>query len=251
MDIRSPTAGTRLPRPRRPPAAELRVLDGPRLLIDGEPVTLPESSLRFLVFLAFRRRPVARRAVAAALWPDSDEARAGGNLRSAMWRLRGAGAGLVDVAGLRIAMCPDVSVDLDVVNRWAERVTAGSGTPEDLRVPAPVDAALDLLPGWYDDWVIFERERVRTRVLHALEQVSARLSAVGRHAQAVEAAIAAVCCEPLRESGQRALILAHLAEGNQVEAHRSYRAFRALLSAELGVAPSAGLHELIAVPASR
>lgn len=251
MDTRSPTGGTRLPRSRHPPAADLRVLDGPRLLVGGEPLTLPESSLRLLVFLAFRRRPVARRVVAAALWPDSDEARAGGNLRSAVWRLRGAGAGLVDVAGVGIAMCPEVSVDLDAVNRWAERVTGGSASPGDLRVPESVHAALDLLPGWYDDWVIFERERVRTRVLHALEQVSMLLSAAGRHAHAVEAAIASVCSEPLRESAQRALILAHLAEGNQVEAHRTYRAYRALLADELGVAPSAGLRELIAVPASR
>jgi DNA-binding SARP family transcriptional activator len=227
------------------------VLVGPRLLVGGEPAALPESSLRLLVFLAFRRRPVPRRTVAAILWPDSDEARAGGNMRSAMWRLHGAAAAIVDRAGVGLAICPGVSVDLDEVNGWAERVTAGSQAPIDLLVPETIDAALDLLPGWYDDWVIFERERARARALHALEQVSLRLSARGRHAQAVEAAIAAVCSEPLRESAQRVLILAHLAEGNQVEAHRSYRAYRKLLEAELGVAPSAQLHELVIAAVTR
>jgi DNA-binding SARP family transcriptional activator len=232
------------------PVAVLHVLDGPRLLVGDQPVPLPESSLRFLVFLAFRRRPVPRRAVATALWPDSDDARAGGNMRSAMWRLRGAGVGIVDEAGGSLLICPGVSVDLDAVNGWADRVTAGSESAADLRVPEPIDAALDLLPGWYDDWVIFERERVRARALHALEHVSLRLSAHGRHAQAVEAAIAAVYSEPLRESAQRALIRAHLAEGNQVEAYRSYQTYRKLLEAELGVAPSAALQDLIAAAAA-
>ena len=47
--------------------------------------------------------------------------------------------------------------------------------------------------------------------------------------------------DPLRESGQRALISAHLAEGNVVEARRSYAACRRVLQTELGLAPSAGL----------
>ena len=52
--------------------------------------------------------------------------------------------------------------------------------------------ALDLLPGWYDDWTILERERLRQRVLHALEAQSRILSAVGRHAVAVEAALSSL-----------------------------------------------------------
>ncbi|TYB64811.1 SARP family transcriptional regulator [Nonomuraea sp. PA05] len=228
----------------------LRVLDGPRLLVDGEPATLPESSLRILVFLAFRRRPAPRRVVASLLWPDSDEARAGGNMRSALWRLRAVGVPIDDRAGTGLHVRPGLAVDLDAVTGWAGRVAAGPGEPSDLRVPAGVDAALDLLPAWYDDWVIFERERVRACVLHALEQVSERLSECGRHAEAVDAAIAAVCAEPLRESAQRALILAHLAEGNQIEAHRSYRAYRTLLETELGVAPSPQLRALAPVAVS-
>ncbi|WP_250037735.1 AfsR/SARP family transcriptional regulator [Paractinoplanes maris] len=228
----------------------LRVLDGPRLLVGREPAPLPESSLRILVFLVFRRRPVPRRLVASLLWPDSDESRAGGNVRSAIWRLRAAGVPIDDRAGtgLCVRAGPALALDLDEVTGWAGRVTTGPGDRADLCVPAGVDAALDLLPAWYDDWVVFERERVRARVLHALEQVSERLSASGRHAEAVDAAIAAVCAEPLRESAQRALILAHLAEGNQVEAYRSFRAYHKLLEAELGVAPSPRLRAL--APAS-
>lgn len=235
------------PQPDRPEAM-LHVLDGPCLRIRGRPAALPESSLRLLVYLAFRRRPAARRVVAATLWPEATETRAGGNLRSAMWRLRGAGDGtvLVEASGATLALGPRVALDLDPVSGWAERLIGGEPGPDDLVVPDGVDAALDLLPGWYDDWAIVERERMRTRVLHALEQVSRHLSAAGRHAQAVDAAIAAVCAEPLRESAQRTLIRAHLAEGNLVEAQRAFRSYRRLLATELGVEPAPELWQLVA-----
>jgi DNA-binding SARP family transcriptional activator len=231
----------------RPPAV-LHVLDGPCLRVRGQPAVLPESSLRLLVYLAFRRRPAARRVIAATLWPEVPEARAGGNLRSAVWRLRGAGAGgnIVDASGTTLALSPDVHVDLRTLSGWAERIVDGEPAPADLTAPDGVDAALDLLPGWYDDWVIVEHERLRTRVLHALEQLSRHLTAAGRHAQAVDAAIAAVCAEPLRETAQRTLIRAHLAEGNLVEAQRAFRTYRQLLATELGVDPAPGLWQLIA-----
>jgi DNA-binding SARP family transcriptional activator len=235
-------------RQRDRPEAVLHVLEGPGLRVRGQPATLPESSLRLLVYLAFRRRPATRRVVAATLWPEVAESRAGGNLRSAMWRLRGAGGGtaVVESDGTTLAIGPDVAVDLQALAGWAERVVRGEPGPADLSVPDGVDAALDLLPGWYDDWIVIERERVRTRVLHALEQVSRRLSAAGRHAEAVDAAIAAVCAEPLRESAQSALIRAHLAEGNLVEAQRTFRSYREVLAAELGVDPAPELWQLIA-----
>ncbi len=233
-------------RPRDRPPAVLQVLEGPALRVDDRPVAMPESSLRLLVLLAVRRRPAPRRTVAATLWPGAGEARAGGNLRSAIWRLRSCGVAVAETAA-GLTLGPDITTDLAALTGWAARVTGDQPPIDgDLTVPDDVDAALDLLPGWYDDWVIVERERVRTCVLHALEQVSRRLSATGRHAQAVDAAIAAVGADPLRESAQRALIGAHLAEGNLAEAQRTFRGYRDLLVAELGVAPSPALWRLIA-----
>jgi DNA-binding SARP family transcriptional activator len=104
---------------------------------------------------------------------------------------------------------------------------------------------MDLLPGWYDDWVIFERERIRQRFLHALEALSRHLIAVGRFADAVEAAISVVSGDPLRESANRVLIEAHLAEGNVVEARRAYKRYRDTVRRELGVEPSEQLARLM------
>jgi len=57
--------------------------------------------------------------------------------------------------------------------------------------------------------------------------------------------------EPLRESGQKALLLAHLAEGNQVEARRALDAYARLLRSELGLRASSELNDLLRVPRPR
>ena len=67
--------------------------------------------------------------------------------------------------------------------------------------PGPI-AELELLPGWYDDWVLAVRARLQLRLLHALEELSRLLRRAGRTAAAVEAMHVAVLAEPLRESGQ-------------------------------------------------
>jgi len=60
----------------------------------------------------------------------------------------------------------------------------------------------DLLPDWYDDWVLLEAEDWRQLRLHALEALAGRLIALGRWGEAANAAGAAVRAEPLRESAR-------------------------------------------------
>jgi DNA-binding SARP family transcriptional activator len=103
----------------------------------------------------------------------------------------------------------------------------------------------DLLPEEDGEWAIVERERFRQLRLHALEALSVRLRRAGRIAEAVEAAQTAVSAEPLRESAQRCLIAAHLAEGNQAEALAAYDRFAILLDDELGLVPSRTTEEML------
>jgi DNA-binding SARP family transcriptional activator len=105
--------------------------------------------------------------------------------------------------------------------------------------------AVELLPGWYDDWVLLERERVRQQLLHALEALSQEHLRAGRCAQAVEAAMVAVSADSLRESAQRVLLAAHLAEGNRAEARRIFDDYCDLLRRELGVEPGAEITTLM------
>jgi DNA-binding SARP family transcriptional activator len=229
----------------------VRLFGGPCVSYGRQRVTIPEGSKRLLVFVALHRGRVERRYAAGTLWPVRDDFRAAGNLRSALWRLNGIGVRLLKIDKHGLAMRDDVLVDLHVVGAWATRLIRGSASGADLEmIPSGVDA-IDLLPGWYDDWVLMERERVRQRLLHALEALSSQLAQVGRCAEAVDAAMMAVTAEPLRESAQRALIEAHIAEGNWVEGHRSLEAYRNLLDRELGVQPDPELASMVRKSARR
>jgi DNA-binding SARP family transcriptional activator len=103
----------------------------------------------------------------------------------------------------------------------------------------------ELLPAWYDDWVLLERERLRQLRLHALEVLADKLVCERRYGEAVQAAYAAVRTEPLRESAHRAVVRVHMTEGNIVEAARAYAAYRDMLDHELGVAPTTQMEELM------
>lgn len=226
----------------------VHLLDGPYVTLGTRRQEVPEGSKQLLAFVAVRRRRVERRHAAGTLWPFGDEARAAGNLRSALWRLRRAGIDVMVADKCSLALNTDVLVDLHVIDQWATRVIEETAIESDLAISACWADALDLLPGWYDDWVLMERERVRQRMLHALETLSRMLTRAGRFADAIEAAILAVRAEPLRESAQRALIEAHVAEGNLGEARRSYRTYRELVGRELGVEPSSDMLMLLRVP---
>jgi DNA-binding SARP family transcriptional activator len=67
----------------------------------------------------------------------------------------------------------------------------------------------------------------------------------GRYGEALLAGLAAVAIEPLRESAHRSVIDVHLAEHNQVEALRQYRAYEQLLRTQLALRPSAELRHLV------
>ena len=223
----------------------LCMVGGPYIVHQGKQLMVPEGSKRLLVFVALHGRRVDRRHAAGALWPNGDDERAAGNLRSALWRLRAAGIDVVHADKCTLYLRADTEIDVNSLFEWARRLIEGADQPSDLRVSPMSLEVVDLLPGWYDDWVIFERERLRQRLLHALEALSRRLVLMRRWSDAVEAAMAAVNMEPLRESAQRVLAEAHLAEGNLVEARRCFTTYRGLLRDELGVEPSEDLAALV------
>ena len=225
---------------------ELHLFNGPYVVVDGERKECPEGSKRLLAYVALHGGYVGRRVAAGVLWPVGNDVRAAGNLRSALWRLRGAGIDLIESDNYALSLHSGTVIDLDVVCAWAARLIEGRAQADDLDTVAWRSNALELLPGWYDDWVVFERERLRQRVLHGLESLGRHLIHAGRHAEAVEAALAVVSAEPLRESAHRLLIEAHLAEGNVVEACRAYHTYGDLALRELGVQPGEDLALLIA-----
>lgn len=204
---------------------------------------MPLSAQRVVAFLALHERPLHRVHVAGSLWLDTSEERANASLRTALWRLRRPGRALVEATASHIGLGQSVAVDVRETADCAHRVldSCNHGRSDLSRLCC----AGELLPDWYDDWVLIERERFRQLRLHALEALCAELAEAGDYPGATEAGLAAVAAEPLRESAHRLLMEAHLREGNLGEALRQYELYRRLLLEHLGLQPSPRMRDLV------
>lgn len=216
--------------------AQLRVsvLDSFTLTDHGTTVPLGVDARRLVAYLAVHHRAQRRAALAADLWPGVEAA--------AAQRLLDEAVAAVDVPGLldtraegTLALAADVEVDLAEAMgliRTLPDVPLAAQTPRpDLDL-----LTADILPGWTAAWIAVERERFRQLRLYALEEFSLRCSAAGRYADAVAVAESAVRSAPSRESARRALIEAHLAEGEVAAAVAAYDEYQELLRSSVGPA---------------
>ncbi|HEU4515340.1 MAG TPA: bacterial transcriptional activator domain-containing protein [Nocardioidaceae bacterium] len=140
-----------------------------------------------------------------------------------------------------VALAPAVVVDVHEVLRAVQNMHGnGSGSQETMALLM----SGDLLPGWYDDWVLFEKERLQHVRLRALESLAESQLARGHADVALAAALEAVAIEPLRETAHSLTIRAHLLAGNRSAAVREYREYQAKMEQELGIALSLTLEDL-------
>jgi DNA-binding SARP family transcriptional activator len=240
------------PRPRLPPApTRLCLLGGFNLIVQDARVDLPIHAQRVLAYLSLvqpTQRAHHRTGLADRLWGSVSVERSHASLRTALWRIRRADPQLVRASRETVRL--DDSVDVDV-----RRCVAQAGRlltdDEDLQ-PRDTDLSAlrgDLLPGWDEDWLLLERERIRQIQIHALEALAHRLRRRGRHLEAIEAAFAAIAEEPLRESAHAALIDIFLAERNIAQARFQLDRYAALLWSELAIKPSVELTNRVAAAA--
>ncbi|MFI9386622.1 BTAD domain-containing putative transcriptional regulator [Kutzneria sp. NPDC052558] len=188
--------------------AMLRLLDGFRLSHHGRELDVGRAQQRLLAYLALCG-PTTRDKIAAELWPDACADRAMARLRTTLWRLNQLGLPLITCEDEVLALDPTVEVDLAVTDRDRE-----------------------LLPGWYEDWVLSERDRLRRLFLENLERLAEQRLLDGRYGEALEFALAAMRAAPLRETPHLLLVRVHIEEGNHLEALAAYLAYRSALGAE-------------------
>jgi DNA-binding SARP family transcriptional activator len=243
---RSPVAAALEPAPTS--TVELLLLGGFRLRDSGRDVEVPQVLQRVLVFLAMNGRPLQRPYVAGTLWSTANEGHAHASLRSSLWRIRTLDPQLVETTPHAVGLRPDVRID--VRERMSDARRLAERTPDEL-VALANDFEAELLSDWYDDWLMDWRERWRQIRLHALEAIARALVAVGCFGDAIDAGLAAVRAEPLRETPHRLVIQTHLAEGNDEEAARHFRRYSLLIKRELGIEPSPRVARLVSAPRHR
>jgi len=202
-------------------------------------------------YLVTYRHPHTRDLLAGTFWPDLPNAQARRRLRQALWRIRH------HLSDLPVSV-PFILTEGDVVRLhpeapcWAdvEAFRAGCAPLEAARsmdLPGPVEGLReavglyrgDFMAGYYDDWVLVERERLREMYLAALDRLLAFCRTQGDYEEALHYARQLTMEDPLREEGHREVMRLCYLLGRHREALEQYELCRAALAQELGVEPAA------------
>jgi DNA-binding SARP family transcriptional activator len=198
-----------------------------------------------------RRKTHAREALADLFWGEQREDRARSCLSTALWRLKQAlepggvppGAYLISepaVVGFNCASDHwlDVAAFEEGVGPLRTlRPGADSGQEWSRAEVAIGHYTGDLLEGFYDDWALRERERLRLLYLASLATLLRHHSEIGAIDEGLRCGQQILALDPLREDVHRELIRLHMRRGHRALALEQYQRCRAVLDDELGVGP--------------
>jgi len=235
----------------------LYTFGGLRIERDGQPLQLPTHKARDLLayLIIFRNRPHPRPVLAGLLWPDLPEEKARRRLSDTLWRVRHALGDHVSANEEYIWFNTDLPYWLDV-EEFERLIDWGTGRLEDWKtgrlgvgevglvtnLPALRKAIKlyrgDFLEGFYHDWVLLERERLRGLYLKALRQLLELYKQTGDYGTALEVAQQLVATEPFHEVAHRELMRLYHLLGRDAEAIAQYHRCRKILREELGVDPA-------------
>jgi WD40 repeat protein/basic membrane lipoprotein Med (substrate-binding protein (PBP1-ABC) superfamily)/DNA-binding SARP family transcriptional activator len=218
---------------------------------NSEPVEIPSRPAQsLLAFLILNSGTNYRREKLAGLfWPDASEANARGYLRQALWRIRKAFEG-ASVQWQDYLQINEISISfITKANYWVDAaIILNRREASAWQVPDLVEALElyrgELLPGFYDEWVVLERERL----LAAFElkmQLLLELLIKGRAwYEVMEWSERWIALGGAPEPAFWALMLAHAGTGDRAGVVGVYNRCVEKLNNELGVQPSKELQEL-------
>ncbi len=196
----------------------------------------PAKAAALLAYLILHRSQHTRRdAVAFALWPDDEEAKARANLRRHIALLSGAMPAneppffLVDQNTIRWNAFYDATVDVCEFERY------GALPSEAANAVALYGG--DLLPDSYEEWLLPERERLRDVQTANLERLSRRLRLDGDYPNAILVAKRLLEHDPWREDAVRYMMSLRYESGDRAGALQEYERFASRLHTEMQVLP--------------
>ncbi|MGD2077849.1 MAG: AAA family ATPase, partial [Chloroflexota bacterium] len=220
-----------------------------KLQADQRPFELPSRPAQsLLAFLALNAGVSHRREkLSGLLWPDSTESNARGYLRQALWRIRKhfEAASLSWQAYLQIS---DIDVSFDAQSDFWLDARQFLRPVEEL----PLDELIavvqlyqdELLPGFYDEWILAERDRLRTAYSHRMNLLLERLIRFGRWEEVLRWAEQWIKPDCSPEAAFRAMLTAYAVLGDQTLVSATYQRCIEALDRELGLDPSPRTRQL-------
>jgi len=219
---------------------EIRLLGQFDVRLDGAPIEVPSRPAQtLLAYLALNAGVAHRREkLAGMLWPEANDVQARNNLRYTLWQARKA-LGRGEASPETYLTADKITVTLGV---WCDAVEIlrpvnGGSDPESLVRAASLYGG-ELLPGFYEDWVVLERERLRAAFESKVQRLLDVLARAERWAEVLEWSERWIAVGQASESAYRALMLAHGGMGDRAGVAAAFARCVAALQSDLGVEPS-------------
>jgi len=205
----------------------------------------------FCYLLLNRDRPHPRERLAAIFWCGQDAATSRAYLRNALWKLRlaleSAGAPADEYLSITdgtVCFSPTSPFWLDI-DAFEAGVTRCQDLPGEQLTPGRADCLAeaadlyvgDLLEGSYEDWCLYDRERLRLLYVNTLS----KLLAYCEHGSAYERGLVygerILALDPTREKVHRQMMRLYWSLGSRGAALAQYDACTRILREELSVPP--------------
>lgn len=213
----------------------------------------------FSYLLIFRSRPHQREALAGLFWGESGTSQSRKNLRQVLWQLQSSlifqgcqqDPPVLLVEPDWVQVNPQANIWLDVeefekISLQVQGICGGDLCPEQVdRLRYAIDLYQgDLLEGWYQDWCLFERERLQNIYLVMLDKLIDYCEMTGDCDSGLAYGARILRYDRARERTHFQLMRLYCMDGNRTDAMRQYDRCVAALKEELSVAPAKEVTDL-------
>ena len=207
--------------------------------------------------LIHRRASYQRDHLAGMFWGECSTAQSRKYLRQALWRLHAVYDAelhqncprLLQVSSESVMINPAIDLWTDVADfEQAYVCLQKSGAPdaecfEKMRQAVDLYCG-DLLEGWDQDWVLFERVRLQNIYLVMLDKLIGYCESRRRYEDGLDYGERALHQDPTRERTHQQMMRLHYLSGDRIGALRQFECCVALLKKELGVGPTRSTLEM-------
>lgn len=206
--------------------------------LDGKPTIIPSRAAQSLCAYLFLHpgTPHRREKLAALLWPDTSDENARRSLRQELWRIRKAlGSEYLCVDDFTIAF--NVSSDY-----WLDATVLEKGCNDGGPLQDVMDAVSayqgELLPGFYDEWVVLERERFQAVFEQQMQRLLSSFVGEERWSDILTWGEKWIALGHSPEPAYRAMMQAYAAMGDMSKVASTYDRCIEALRNDLDVPPS-------------
>ncbi len=220
---------------------------------DQPEVKLSPTEQTLLAYLLLQPGRFHPRSVLTDLsWGDRPETQARGCLNTTLWRLRRALEPDAGERGAYLVKTPAGEVGFNwKSDHWLDLTTFECSANGILALPTAAMKREDaqqleqilplyggeLLEGFYDDWALRERERLRASYLNCITRLILFYGGQGDYERGLHFGHLILSLDPLREDIHREVMRLYVASGQRAMAVRQYEICRKVLAEELGIPP--------------